>query len=204
MAKIPASFAPKEFNVRRQQTDAIKFLSFSFFPPPPVAFFLLTTLGFILFAALSRSGWALGRIISTSILMPEKVSCPPEMTELGPDAKCEASELVIFTSRINYGTCAQIHASIYILLLCMKKKLTSHINSLIFSRALSLSQTPTGLFGDLKYETTSEISIDFRAETPGGVDRTWLEKKNALISSDIQPSYERWYVVCANIYLSMC
>ncbi|KAM3577481.1 hypothetical protein VYU27_000644 [Nannochloropsis oceanica] len=116
-----------------------------------LAFFLFTTLGFILFAALSRSGWALGRIISTSILMPEKVPCPPKMTELGPDAKCEASELVIFTSRINYG-----------------------------------------LFGDLKYETTSEVSIDTRAKTPGGMTRTWLEKKNTLVSSDIQPSFEHW------------
>jgi hypothetical protein len=69
-----------------------------------VALFLLITLAFILVSALSRGGWALGRIVTTSVLMPQRVPCPPEMTELGPDAKCKVSELVIFTSRINYGT----------------------------------------------------------------------------------------------------
>lgn len=126
------------FNIRRLLTDATDFFFYNIFSPLSVAFFLFTTLGFILFAALSRSGWALGRIISTSILMPEKVPCPPKMTELGPDAKCEASELVIFTSRINYGTSALIHARICftdILFLNIKKKLTYTF----FSPALPLN-----------------------------------------------------------------
>lgn len=70
---------------------------------PSVGLFLLTTLAFILFAMLNKSGWTLGHIITTSVLMPQTARCPPGMTELGPNAKCEALEIVISNSRINYG-----------------------------------------------------------------------------------------------------
>jgi len=170
---------------------------FPFFYSFPVALFLLTTLIFTLFAALSRSGWALGRIITTSVLMPQTVPCPPAMTELGPKAKCKASKLVIFTSRINYGTCTDtqytlIYPSFFDFKQNRLKTLTlSHIHFL--SPSFSLTQTNTGLFGDIKYETTSETSIHIRAKTPEGVARTWLEKKSILVSSNIQSSYEHWY-----------
>ena len=114
---------------------------FPFFYSFPVALFLLTTLIFTLFAALSRSGWALGRIITTSVLMPQTVPCPPAMTELGPGAKCKASKLVIFTSRINYGTCTDTqYTLIYPFFFVFKH---SHTHTYTSSLPLSLSHKLT-------------------------------------------------------------
>jgi len=69
----------------------------------PVAFFLFATSAFVLVAMLSRGGWTLGRIITTSVMMPRVVTCPPALADWEPNAECKASKIVIFSTRINYG-----------------------------------------------------------------------------------------------------
>lgn len=67
-----------------------------------MALFLFTTLAFILVAMLSRGGWTMGHVLTTSIIMPVTVPCPPNLG-LGGTTTCTLSELVVLNSRVNYG-----------------------------------------------------------------------------------------------------
>jgi hypothetical protein len=53
----------------------------------------------------------------------------------------------------------------------------------------------TGLFGDLKYLTSSETSVHTQAEAAGVESRGLKTREKAIVSSNIQSSYDTWCVV---------
>lgn len=70
-----------------------------------LALFLLATLFFITVAIVSRGGWTLGHIVTTSVRLPEEVPCPSGLEGAdAPGSECEASKIFIYNTRVNYGT----------------------------------------------------------------------------------------------------
>jgi len=51
------------------------------------------------------SGWTLGHIVTTSVLMPEAVPCPSGLRRdaANGDEECEASKIIVDDVRVNYG-----------------------------------------------------------------------------------------------------